>query len=128
MEAERLGGGGVDDLPDVEVHAQAEHFEFVDQRDVDATINIFEELRHLRRSGRRHRNSAAENSAIKRGGDGAGLRVEPANDLRNIMTRYLCVAGILTLGRERNPYIVVSGCAISRRFQASFIFLFENRN
>ncbi len=35
LEAERLGGGGVDDLPDVDAHPVAELRELVDERDVD---------------------------------------------------------------------------------------------
>ena len=46
-EAEGLGGGGVDDFPDIDIHAQAEHFQLVDQRDVDAAENIFEQLGHF---------------------------------------------------------------------------------
>ncbi len=128
MEAERLGGGGVDDLPDVEVHAQAEHLEFVDQRDVDAAIDILEQLGHLRGGGRGDGNGAAEDGAVERGGDFAGLGIESANHLRNIVTSHLGVAGILALGRKRDPDIVVAGCAFAGSFQAGLVFLFENRN
>ena len=48
LEAEGLGFGSVDDLVDVDAHADAELFEFVDQGDIDAAINVFEELGHLR--------------------------------------------------------------------------------
>ena len=51
-EAEGLGGGGVDDFPDVDAHAQAEHFQLVDQRDVDAAEDVFEQLGHFRGAGR----------------------------------------------------------------------------
>jgi hypothetical protein len=48
LEAEGLGFGSVDDLVDVDAHADAELFEFVDEGDIDAAINVFEELGHLR--------------------------------------------------------------------------------
>ncbi len=47
LEAKGLGGGGFDDFPDVEAHAQAEQLEFIDQRDVHAAVDIFEKLGHL---------------------------------------------------------------------------------
>ena len=48
MKAERLGRGRVDDLPDVEIHAQAQHFELVDQRNVDAAVDVLEQFGHFR--------------------------------------------------------------------------------
>src|SRR5271163_441657 len=98
MEAEGLSGGGVYDLPDVEVHAQAEHLEFVDQCNVDAAINVLQQLRHLSSGRRRNWNCPAKNGAVKRGRDFAGLGIEPANHLRNIVTGNLRVAWILALG------------------------------
>src|SRR5208283_3420146 len=91
MEAERLGGGGVDDLPDVEVHAQAEHLKFVDQRDVNAAIDVLQQLGHLRGRRRGDGNGAAENRPVKRGGDCAGLGIESANHLGNVVTSHLRV-------------------------------------
>src|SRR5271165_2974717 len=51
MEAERLGGGGFNDLPDIDAHAQTQQLEFVDQRDVDAAVNVLQQFGHFR--GRR---------------------------------------------------------------------------
>src|SRR5581483_1647844 len=47
VKTERLGGCGLDDFPDVQPHAQAEHLQFVHQGDVDAAINILQQLGHF---------------------------------------------------------------------------------
>ena len=47
LEAEGFGFGGVDDFVDVDFHAHAELFQLVDEGDVDATVDVFEELGHL---------------------------------------------------------------------------------
>src|SRR5208282_6927922 len=50
------------------------------------------------------------------------------NHFWNIVTRDLGVAGILALGRKRDPDIMVAGCALAGGFQLGLVFLFENRN
>ena len=47
LEAEGLGFGGVDDFVDVDAHLHAELLELVDQGDVDAAVDVFEQLGHL---------------------------------------------------------------------------------
>ena len=42
--AKGLGGGGVDDLPDINAHLGEDDFHLVHQGDVDAAKNIFEEF------------------------------------------------------------------------------------
>lgn len=42
--AERLGGGGVDDVPHVDVHLVEDHLEFVDEGDVDGAEDVFREF------------------------------------------------------------------------------------
>lgn len=44
---ERFRRRRVDDLPDVDLHAIAQERQFVDERDVDAAENVFEQLGHL---------------------------------------------------------------------------------
>src|SRR5208282_4921480 len=70
----------------------------------------------------------AEDGAIERGCDCAGLGIESANHFRNIVTSHLGVAGILALGREHDPDLVVGGCSLAGSSQAGLVFLFENRN
>src|SRR5207249_3005939 len=44
LEAEGFGFGGFDDFPDVDAHVGEDDFEFVDQGDVDAAVDVFEEF------------------------------------------------------------------------------------
>jgi hypothetical protein len=46
-EPERLGGGRVDDLPDVDAESLAEHRELVHERDVDRAEDVLEQLGEL---------------------------------------------------------------------------------
>ena len=48
-EAERLGLGRVDHLPDVDAHGVVDHLQFVDERDVDGAEDVLGELDRLRR-------------------------------------------------------------------------------
>ena len=66
LEAEGLGFGCVDDLVDVDAHAHAELLELVDQGDVDAAVDVFEELGHLRDGGTADGDDAAEDAAVER--------------------------------------------------------------
>ncbi len=45
--AKWLGGGGFDHLPDVDSHPVCQYLEFVNQGDVDASIYVFQKLRHF---------------------------------------------------------------------------------
>ncbi len=52
LKTEGLGLGRIDHLEDVDVHALAELLEFVDQCNVHASVNVFQQLSHLRRRRR----------------------------------------------------------------------------
>ena len=54
--AERLGRGGLDDLPDIDAHAFEDHLELVDQGDVDRAEDVLQELGGLGDPGRGDRN------------------------------------------------------------------------
>src|SRR5262245_11029275 len=60
LETEWLRRGRLNDLPYVQTHTQAEQFEFVNQCDIDASIDIFKKLRHFRSSGRRNSHDPVE--------------------------------------------------------------------
>jgi hypothetical protein len=47
LKPKRLGGSRVNHFPDIESHAQRQQLEFVDQRDIDAPVDIFQELGHF---------------------------------------------------------------------------------
>ena len=81
LEAEGFGLGSVDDFVDVDAHAHAELLEFVDQGDVDAAIDVFEELGHLRRGGVLTGTVVAEDGAVQGGGELDGSGPQPPTTL-----------------------------------------------
>src|SRR6266851_1942710 len=83
-ETEGFGRRGVDHFPDVDVHSKAELFEFVDQRDVHAAENIFEQLGHFRRARRAYRNDAGNNLCVQRLRGASARRIQSANNFWNL--------------------------------------------
>ena len=51
LEAEGLGLGGVDDLVNVDAHSHAELLELIYEGDVDAAVDVFQQLGHFRDGG-----------------------------------------------------------------------------
>ncbi len=112
--AEGLGFGGVDHFKDVDAHAVAELFEFVDQGDIDATVNILQELGHLRRGGRGNRNSSIEDGSVEGRSEPGCRRFEPADHLGNVAAGDCVIAGIFTLGREGDVEAGLAGGGMPR--------------
>src|SRR6187200_441391 len=52
-EPERLGAGGVDDFPDVDVHLPAHQRQFVHEADIDGAERVLQQLHHLGDARRR---------------------------------------------------------------------------
>ena len=102
LEPEGLGGGRVDDFLDVDAHAQREQLELVDQSDVHAAVDVFEQLGHFGSRGRRNRDHTVEDGAVKCARQLRCLRVESADDFRDIVARDSFVAGVFALGRKGN--------------------------
>src|SRR5579862_4621566 len=67
LKPEWLGRRRFDHLPDVNSHAQTEKLKLIDQSNVDATVDVFEQLCHLRRSRRGKTDCAMEDRSIKCG-------------------------------------------------------------
>ena len=109
-------------------HAQAEHLQFVDQRDVDAAVDILEQLGHLRGGGRGDGNGAAEDGAVQGASHFGGLRVHSANHLGNVAARHGGVAGILALRRKCDEEFLVPARSATGRLQAVLVLLLENRH
>ena len=129
MEAKGLGRGSVDDLPDIEVHAQAEHLEFVDERDVDAAVDVFQQLGHLSRRGRGDGNGAAEDRAVK-----ARRRFRwPAGRARRSPLEYRggrpgYYPDLRAPARRRPRIRFRWHCRLSRCLEAGLVFFLQNRN
>ena len=122
LEAEGLGLGGVDDFVNVDAHAHAELLQLVDQRDVDAAVDVLEQLGHLRDGRAADRNDAAEDGAVEARGKLGSSRAAAANDLGNVVTGNGLVAGVFALRRKGdvNPSVVASCERLSSPWRLPF--------
>src|SRR5262249_36767787 len=107
-EAERLGRGGVEDLPDVDAHAVEDHLELVRERDVDRPEDVLDELRRLGGPGVARADRPLDHGVVDGLGEVAAELVDPADDLRNRSGRERRIARILALGRERQEELLAA--------------------
>src|SRR5271165_2831257 len=128
VKAKGFGLGRFDHFPDIDAHAQAELFQLVHQRDVDAAIDVLQKFGHLRRSRSRDGNGTVEDGAIELAAEFAGTWIESADDLGYVAPRHSIVAGIFALRREDNIKQVVALHARPRRLQASLVHALKNGN
>ena len=100
-EAERLGLGRLDDLPDVDPHAVEDHLQLVHERDVHGAEDVLEELRGLGDARARDRDDACR--ARRRTAPrptSVEAAVHAADDLRDRLRGEVRAARVLALGRE----------------------------
>jgi hypothetical protein len=64
LKAKWLGRGGLDDFPNIQSHAQCQELQLIDQGDVYAAVNVFQQLSHLGDCRRRHWDDAVENCSV----------------------------------------------------------------
>ena len=101
LEAERLGRGAVDDVPEVDAQLVAELGHLVDERDVDLAVGVLEQLGHLRlaRAGRSH--DGVDEPRVERLGRVAAGRRHAAHDLGRVVHAVRRVARVDALRGER---------------------------
>ena len=99
-EAERLGLGRLDHLPDVDAHGRVDHLELVDEGDVDGPKNVLGDLDRLGRRGRRDRHDAAHHLLVEGARQGERFGVVGADHLWDGRRLEGFVARVLALGRE----------------------------
>jgi hypothetical protein len=126
VEPKRLCGGRFNHLPNVDAHSQAEKFQFVDQGDVYAAIDIFKKLGHFRYLRGRYRNSPVEDGSVESAGQFCCHRTEAADDLRNIASGDRVVAGIFAFGGERDEEGLVFVLATRFGFKAERVVVLQN--
>ena len=99
-EAEGLRLGGVDDFPDVDAHRGINDLQLIDQGDVHAAEDIFEQLRRLGGTAGGNGNHGLDGPPVE------GLRAfeaggrQAADDLRNLSDLAVGIAGIFALRRK----------------------------
>ena len=99
-EAEGLGLGGVEHLPDVDAHAVVDDLELVDQGDVDGAEDVLGQLGGLGGAGRGDPHGAVDRAVVERLGEVARDLVDAADHLWGVGGAVAGVAGVLALGRE----------------------------
>ena len=99
--AERLGRGGVDDLPDVDPHPVAEDRELVDERDVDRAEDVLEQLRELGRLRAGELVHRVDRAPVEVGGPARALGRDPAEHLRRRLRRPVLAPRVDALRRHR---------------------------
>src|ERR1700676_5023566 len=128
--SEGLGGGRIDNFPDIDIHAQAEHFQLVHQCDIYAAENILEQLGHFRGARGADRNDFSDHLAVKgeRGARAGGIYT--TNDFRDLRQAILLVAGIFALGRKGEEKIARDVFVLwtNRDFAVEAAFLEDGEN
>ena len=101
LEAERLGGRRVDDVPQVDAELLAEHGHLVDQRDVHVPVGVLEQLGHLGLAGTGRTDHGVDELAVEGGRRVGALRGAAADHLGRVAQPVARVAGVDPLGAER---------------------------
>ena len=108
-EAEGLGLGGFDDLPEVDVHAVAQDGELIDEADVDVAVGVLENLGHLGHGGGGGAEHAVLQEGLVHGADYvAGVGTETAHHLGGVLGLEIGVARIDTLRRETEVEVLAA--------------------
>ena len=79
-----LGGGSIDDLPDVDPHPFAHQGHLVDQGDVHRPEGVFEQFHHLHRLGRAHGDHLVHYLAVEKRTHPRALGYDPADHFRGV--------------------------------------------
>src|SRR6202008_4796707 len=103
-------------------------FQFVDQGDVDASEDVFEQLGHFRGAGSADGNDTSNDLAVERNRRAAAGGIDAADDFGNLRQAVLLVPGIFALRRkgekeiERHVFVFRTGSD-----GAAEAALFQNR-
>ena len=122
-EAEGLGLGGIDDFVDVDAHAHAKLLELIDQGDVDAAVDVFEEFGHLGDRWRANRNDASKYGAVHGSSEFGSDWAAAADDFWDVVPGDGFVSWVFALGAEgdMNSWLVGS----AGHFQSEQVSGFE---
>jgi len=105
LETVGFGLGGIDHLPDVDVHFSAEQRHLVDEADVDEPVGVLQDLDHLGCLGRTDRIDGVDGVAVDGGADSQSFVAHGAQYLGGIAGAKLLVARIYPFGREGEPEV-----------------------
>ena len=96
--AERLGGGGGDHLPDVDVQGGQYHLHLVDQGDVDGPVDVLQQLGGLGHLGGGDGDDFVDGGPVQLDGQRPADGVEAADQFGDGGGGEVAAAGVLPLG------------------------------
>ncbi|MEY2726695.1 MAG: hypothetical protein RLZZ458_2562 [Planctomycetota bacterium] len=108
LEAEGFGFGGVDNFPDIDAHAIEEHFEFVDECDIDGTVGVFEDFAGFGDFGIVDADHFDDGVAVEIGGEISGVLIGSADDFGDTCCGVVGIPWVLTFGAEGSEVIVTA--------------------
>src|ERR1039458_8679268 len=126
VKAKWLGLRGVDNLMNVNAHAHAELLQFVDHRDVDAAINVLEQLGHFGHGRAAYGHHPSEDGTVKGRCQFYSSRSASSHNLGNVVPGDSIVAGIFAFRRESHMEARFPNCA--RNLQPTRIAFLEQRH
>src|SRR5262249_5747088 len=126
MEAEWLGGCSVNDFPDIHAHPKTQQFQFVDHRNVHASIDVLEELGQLGNSGTGDYHYFSKDRAVEGSGELIRDGVHAADDLWHIAASHTVVAGVFAIGGERYEQSGISIPVIPCHAKPMRVLFFED--
>ncbi len=100
LEAEGFGFCGIDNFPDIDAHAVEQHFEFVDEGDVDGAIGVFEDLAGFGDFGVVNADDFDDGVTVEVCGEVTGMLIGAANDLWDPRRGVVGVAWVFAFGAE----------------------------
>src|ERR1035437_9933156 len=102
MKTEGLRRRGIDHLPYIYAHAKRKELQFIDQRDIDATVDVLQQLGHLGNTRRRHTDRPREDTLVEHRSKLCGDLFVATHHLWNVVPRDRIVARIFALWRKGN--------------------------
>src|SRR5690606_21603282 len=108
-EAERLGGGAADRVPQVDADLPAEHRHRVGERDVGVAVRVLKQLGHLGLAGALGLHHAGHEALVEGAGGLGAVGGDAADDLRGVLQAEGGVARVDALGRERQVEVLAHG-------------------
>ena len=109
--AERFGFGGIDDFPDVDVHRVVDDLEFVDEGDVDAAVDVFEQLGGFSGAAGRDGHDLLDGGGVESDCLFETLWGVTTNHLGDAADVAVGVAWVFTLGRKGEMKVFAGGKA-----------------
>ncbi len=105
LKPERLGGGGVNDFPDVNAEAVEDDLEFIDQCDIDGAVDVFEQFGGFCDFGGLDAVDAFDDLGVERHGEVSRVFIDAADEFGDLAGRDAGSARVFTLRAVREKEV-----------------------